>query len=212
MHQAESLQDRLIAAFDQGLRTLTTPREASRPSPAHDLFEMPLTRAQRRRSAALMRVNHAGEMAAQALYSGQALVARAPATRRQLQTAADEERDHLAWCAERLQELGGHKSVLDPLWYAGSFCIGVLAGFNSDATSLGFVAETEEQVEAHLQDHLRRLPESDTKSQAILRRMSADEAHHGTMASLAGGVELPWVARRAMALGGGFLRQIALFL
>jgi ubiquinone biosynthesis monooxygenase Coq7 len=212
MRHPASLQDHLIAALDEGLRTLAAPGEARRPSPAHDLFETPLTRSQRQESAALMRVNHAGEMAAQALYSGQALVARSAATRRQLQTAADEERDHLAWCAERLQELGGRKSVLDPLWYAGSFCVGMLAGFRNDATSLGFVVETENQVEAHLRDHLRRLPESDAKSHAILLRMSEDEAHHGTMASLAGGVELPWLARRAMALGGGLLRRIALFL
>ena len=173
---------------------------------------MPLTSAHRRQSAALMRVNHAGEIAAQALYCGQALVARSAATRRQLDTAADEERDHLAWCAQRLRELGGRRSVLDPFWYAGSFCVGVLAGMRSDAASLGFVAETESQVEAHLQDHLRRLPEGDSKSRAILLRMSEDEAHHGTMASLAGGGELPWLARRAMALGGGLLRRIALFL
>ena len=155
---------------------------------------MPLTSAHRRQSAALMRVNHAGEIAAQALYCGQALVARSAATRRQLDTAADEERDHLAWCAQRFEELGGRTSVLDPFWYAGSFCVGVLAGMRSDAVSLGFVAETESQVEAHLQDHLRRLPEGDSKSRAILLRMSEDEAHHGTMASLAGGAELPWLA------------------
>jgi 3-demethoxyubiquinol 3-hydroxylase len=212
MRAPVSMQDRLIAALDQGLRTLAAPREASRPSPAHELFEMPLTRAERRQSAALMRVNHAGEMAAQALYHGQALIARSPATHRQLNTAADEERDHLAWCAERLRELGGRKSVLDPFWYAGSFCVGVLAGLRSDAMSLGFVAETETQVEAHLRDHLRRLPERDSKSRAILARMSEDEAHHGTMASLGGGVALPWLARRAMALGGGLLRRISLFL
>ena len=133
-----------------------------------------------------MRVNHAGEMAAQALYSGQALVARSAATRRQLADRGRRRARSLGVVRRTpSQELGGRKSVLDPLWYAGSFCVGVLAGFRNDTTSLGFVVETESQVEAHLQDHLRRLPESDAKSHAILLRMSEDEAHHGTMASLA---------------------------
>ncbi|HLF10474.1 MAG TPA: 2-polyprenyl-3-methyl-6-methoxy-1,4-benzoquinone monooxygenase [Gammaproteobacteria bacterium] len=207
-----SWQDEMIAALDEGLRALAAAPTAARPSPARGLTDAPLTSAERRLSAALMRVNHAGEMAAQALYSGQALVARSQLTRQRLRKAAQEERDHLAWCAGRLAELGGRTSLLDPLWYAGSFCIGVAAGALGDPASFGFVAETERQVEAHLQDHLRRLPAADNKSSAILLRMAEDEAHHGTMASLAGGTTLPPLVRQAMALGGGLLRRIALFL
>jgi 3-demethoxyubiquinol 3-hydroxylase len=207
---ASTAADRLIGALDQALRALAGPTAASRPSPAAPVFEEALTADERRRSAALMRVNHAGEIAAQALYNGQALLARNPATRRLLDVAAREERDHLAWCAERIRELGGRPSVLDPLWYAGSFLIGVLAATRSDATSLGFVNETERQVEAHLRDHLERLPERDRKSAAILSQMAADEAHHGTTATLAGGVELPEPVRRCMQLGGEVLRRLAL--
>jgi ubiquinone biosynthesis monooxygenase Coq7 len=202
----------VIAALDQGLRTLAATAAPGRPSPAQDLEDAPLTSAERRLSAALMRVNHAGEMAAQALYSGQALVARSETTRQHLRSAAQEERDHIAWCARRLAELGGRTSLLDPLWYAGSFCIGLAAGSLGDPASLGFVKETEHQVEAHLQDHLRRLPDADRKSSAILLRMAEDEAHHGTMASLAGGTSLPRLVRQSMAVGGGLLRRIALFL
>jgi ubiquinone biosynthesis monooxygenase Coq7 len=157
-----------------------------------------------------MRVNHAGEIAAQALYNGQVLLARDAATRNLLEKAAREERDHLAWCAERIDELGGRPSVLDPLWYAGSFLIGVLAATRSDATSLGFVNETERQVEAHLRDHLQRLPARDRKSAAILSQMAADEAHHGTTATLAGAIELPEPIRRCMSFGGEVLRRVAL--
>ena len=158
-----------------------------------------------------MRVNHAGEVAAQALYHGQSLFARSPATRELLANAAREERDHLAWCHARIEELGGRTSGLTPLWYAGSFGIGVLAGLRADADSLGFVSETERQVEAHLKDHLQRLPTSDAKSAAILARMAEDEVHHGTTASLAGGAELPAVIRGCMRLGGEILRRVALF-
>jgi ubiquinone biosynthesis monooxygenase Coq7 len=212
MRSSFTWQDQLIAALDLGLRTLTSTPSPARPSPAQGLDEAPLTDAERRRSAALLRVNHAGEMAAQALYSGQALVARSATTRQQLHDAAQEERDHLAWCAERLAELGGRPSLLDPIWYAGSFCVGVAAGSLGDPASLGFVEETERQVEAHLQDHLERLPAADRKSNAILLRMAQDEAHHGTTARLAGGRNLPFLARRSMAFGGGLLRRIALFL
>jgi ubiquinone biosynthesis monooxygenase Coq7 len=169
-----------------------------------------LSAAERRASAALMRVNHAGEVAAQALYHGQALAARSPSTRALLEHAAREERDHLAWCAERVGELGGRVSVLTPIWYAGSFCIGVAAGLASDATSLGFVQETERQVEAHLRDHLARLPVDDRRSAAILERMVEDEVHHGTTASLAGGTPLPLAVKRCMGLGGEILRRTAL--
>ena len=202
--------DRLIGALDQGLRALAAPAAATRPSPAAGLADSELTAEERRQSAALMRVNHAGEIAAQALYTGQALLARDEATRNLLETAAREERDHLAWCTERIAELGGRPSALDPLWYAGSFVIGMLAATRSDATSLGFVNETERQVEAHLRDHLQRLPPRDQKSAAILHQMAADEAHHGTTASLAGGVALPEPIRRMMGVGGEVLRRVAL--
>lgn len=159
-----------------------------------------------------MRVNHAGEVAAQALYHGQALLARSGKTREHLLDAADEERDHLAWCAERLHELGGRTSILGPLWYSGSFAIGLLAAGAGDRISLGFVAETERQVEAHLGDHLGRLPPEDAKSRAILLRMREEEARHGAAARLGGGAEIPPAARRLMGIGGGLLRKIALLL
>ncbi len=209
MQKPSSWSDRLIATLDDALRALGAPAVAARPSPADAVSDDDLAAADRRKSAALLRVNHAGELAAQALYSGQALLARASGTREQLRAAAREESDHLAWCAARLDELGGHASVLSPFWYAGSFCIGLLAAGVGDRQSLGFVAETERQVEAHLDDHLRRLPANDHKSRAILERMAADESHHGTMASLAGGAEMPWPVRRCMGLGGEMLRRIA---
>jgi ubiquinone biosynthesis monooxygenase Coq7 len=159
-----------------------------------------------------MRVNHAGEVAAQALAIGQSVPARARAVRERLLQAAREERDHLAWCAERIEELGGRRSLLDPFWFAGSLCIGAAAGLLGDRRSLGFVAETERQVGAHLADHLRKLPAGDAWSAAVLRRMAEDEARHGKSAELAGGAQLPWVAREAMRFGGGFLRRAALFL
>ena len=157
-----------------------------------------------------MRVNHAGEVAAQALYHGQSLVAHSSTTRQLLANAAKEERDHLAWCATRIEELGGRTSLLAPFWYAGSFGIGVLAGLRADAESLGFVSETERQVEVHLRDHLQRLPPRDAKSAAILSRMTEDEAHHGTTAALAGGAVLPAAIRGGMRLGGEILRRVAL--
>jgi len=210
MRTALTWPDRLIAAAEQGLRAVAAPPVSTRPSPAAALAEPALSDDDRRASAALMRVNHAGEIAAQALYSGQALFARSPATRQVLTDAAREERDHLAWCAARIDELGGRTSLLTPLWYAGSFGIGVLAGLRADADSLGFVSETERQVEAHLRDHLQRLPSHDEKSAAILSRMAEDEVHHGTTAALAGGAELPAAIRGCMKVGGEFLRRIAL--
>src|SRR5262245_42585184 len=208
MHGPLAWRDRLIGTIDQGLRTLASHAPPARPSPADALPEPSLTDDERRLSVALLRVNHAGEIAAQALYSGQALVARSEDTRAQLQAAAGEEHDHLAWCAARLDELGGRASFLDPFWYVGSFCIGVVAGGLSDRSSLGFVTETERQVEAHLHDHLERLPKGDRKSHAILSQMASDEAHHGTMASLAGGRPPPAPIRSCMSFGGGLLRRI----
>lgn len=202
--------DTLIAAADQALRTLSAPPAALRPSPAQHVADTVLGDDERRTSIELMRVNHAGEISAQALYTGQAVFARSPATQRHLLRAAAEEQDHLAWCWERLNELGGRTSHLGPFWYAGGFLLGLAAGAAGDDVSLGFVAETERQVEAHLQDHLSRIPESDAKSAAILQRMAEDEAHHGTTARLAGGVALPGPARSLMALGGGLLRRVSL--
>jgi 3-demethoxyubiquinol 3-hydroxylase len=212
MPSALTWPDRLIAAVDQGLRAIAAPPGASRESPAAATPEAELSADERRSSAALMRVNHAGEIAAQALYHGQSLFARSPATRELLANAAREERDHLAWCAARIEELGGRTSLLAPLWYAGSFGIGMLAGLRADAESLGFVHETERQVEAHLRDHLSRLPQQDAKSAAILTRMAEDELHHGTTASLAGGAELPVLVRSCMRVGGEILRRVALIL
>ncbi len=207
---ATSLQDRLLIAADQALRALAAPPAASRPSPAAALDEPELTAEEREQSAALMRVNHAGEIAAQALYSGQAIMARTDATRAHLLEAAAEEEDHLAWCAGRIDELGGRKSLLDPVWYAGSFALGVLAGAAGDDKSLGFIAETEDQVEAHIDDHLGRLPDADTKSRAILDQMASDEARHGKSARLQGGTELPRSVKSVMAAGGEILRKTAL--
>lgn len=163
-------------------------------------------------SCSLMRVNHAGEISAQALYLGQAVLARSETTRKHLLAAAAEEQDHLAWCAERIDELGGSRSRLDPIWYLGSLGIGMLAAAAGDRVSLGFIVETEKQVEAHLDDHLGRLPEQDVKSRAILRQMAADEARHGSMAEDAGGAQLAQPVHRLMGLGGEMLRQIAFFL
>jgi ubiquinone biosynthesis monooxygenase Coq7 len=201
--------DRLLAAVDEALRSVTSPPPATRPSPSAAMDEPALDAEARRTSIELMRVNHAGEVAAQALYSGQAVMARAAATREHLAQAGREEQDHLAWCRERLEELGGRPSLLVPGWYAGAFAIGLVAGATNDRISLGFVAETERQVEAHIQDHLDRLPGADRKSAAILQRMASDEAHHGTTAQLAGGVPLPGPIRSLMTLGGQILRIVA---
>src|SRR5579863_5985047 len=168
--------DPAIAAVDRALRALLAPARAERPVPGG--HAPPLTEAERRESAALMRVNHAGELAAQALYHGQALVARSEGTRAMLLSAARSESDHLAWCEARLKELAARPSLLNPLWYAGSFTIGALAGLLGDRASLGFVAETERQVEGHLDEHLGRLPESDTRSRAILETMRSEEIAH----------------------------------
>ncbi|HEY8519760.1 MAG TPA: 2-polyprenyl-3-methyl-6-methoxy-1,4-benzoquinone monooxygenase [Gammaproteobacteria bacterium] len=207
-----SRQDYLISAIDQGLRSLAADPPPAEPSPAGDLPEAALAPHEVRASRALMRVNHAGELAAQALYAGQALLARSERTREHLASAAAEERAHLAWCATRLRELGGRPSLLAPFWYGGSLAIGCAAGLFGDRASLGFIEETERQVEAHLNDHLARLPPADTKSAAILRRMATDERHHGTMAKLAGGTRPPEPVRKLMSLGGGVLRKVAFFL
>ena len=202
-----NLTDRLLCTADSALRTLFAPPQAARPSPAQGLLDAmqdgtdELNDAERRLSAALMRVNHVGEVCAQALYTAQALVTRNPVLRQQLEAAAREETDHLAWTRQRLDELGGHASLLNPLWYAGAFGIGVAAGtLGGDAVSLGFVIETERQVEAHLASHMERLPPQDAASRAIVAQMKADEAAHADQALAAGGVALPTPVRGLMRM------------
>lgn len=195
--------DTFISAADRALRALLAPTQAARPLPAGPprdatRADASLNDDDRHESAALMRVNHAGEVAAQALYHAQALFARNPEVREFMLHAAREENDHLAWCETRLEELGARPSVLSPLWYAGSFGIGTLAALLGDRASLGFVAETERQVESHLSGHLERLPTGDARSRAIVEAMKHDEAGHGHAAQSAGGVALPGPVRELM--------------
>jgi ubiquinone biosynthesis monooxygenase Coq7 len=190
--------DDLIVAFDRGLRTVFAPAQSQRATPGEDLPESEMTEEKRRLSAALMRVNHTGEVCAQALYQGQALTARDGSSRAALEQAAREETEHLAWTERRIEELGGRKSLLNPLFYAGSFAIGALAGAAGDRWNLGFLAETERQVVEHLEGHLRRLPEEDRRSRAIVESMRSDEARHATSAIGHGGGELPAPAKALM--------------
>lgn len=193
--------DRLLAQTDQAMRTLIPgAAQAARPSPAQPLPAQEIPEHQRKHVAGLMRVNHTGEVCAQALYQGQALTAKLPEIRGKMEEAAAEEVDHLAWCEQRLRELGGSTSVFNPLFYGLSFGIGAAAGKVSDRISLGFVAATEQLVERHLDDHLRKLPESDAKSRAILEQMREDEIIHGNQALEAGGVIFPRPVKGAMKL------------
>jgi ubiquinone biosynthesis monooxygenase Coq7 len=192
--------DRLIVSFDRGLRTLFAPARSVRPRPGETLSESGMSETERRHVAALMRVNHAGEVCAQALYQGQALTARNAAARGALERAADEETEHLAWTERRIEELGGRKSVLNPLWYAGSFALGAAAGLLGDKWNLGFLAETERQVVKHLDGHLNEIPAGDSKSRAVLEQMRLDEAGHATSALEHGAAELPLPVRLAMRL------------
>lgn len=202
--------DRLLIRADEALRlSAGAAPPPGRPNPAAQLEAADLDSHQRRHVAGLMRVNHAGEICAQALYAGQAAAARSDRVREVMQQAADEEIDHLSWCESRLYELDSRPSVLNPLWYAGSFAIGALAGLAGDRWSLGFVRETENQVETHLQQHIERLPENDQRSHAILDQMKIDEAHHGRMAEDAGGRELPRPVRRAMAFTASVMKALA---
>jgi ubiquinone biosynthesis monooxygenase Coq7 len=190
--------DRLIREFDRALRTVAGANVAGRPYPAEGIPESLTESESRRRAAALMRVNHAGEIAAQALYHGQALTARTPAVRESLVEAAREETDHLAWCEQRIGELGGRTSLLAPVWYAGSFAIGVAAGLAGDRNSLGFVVETEKQVAEHLDSHLSELPAGDDRSRQIVTQMQHDEQVHGANARDSGGIDLPGPVQRLM--------------
>lgn len=192
--------DKLIIEFDKGLRTLLTPAQSARPLPGRDLSEPELAAADKKHAAGLMRVNHVGEVCAQALYQGQALTARDPVARTALEEAAREETEHLAWCESRIHALGGRKSLLNPVWYASSLALGMAAGALGDKWSLGFLAETEHQVEAHLGGHLDTLPEADTKSRAVVAQMQEDEARHAKTALAHGGAELPVPVRRLMTL------------
>jgi len=199
----------LIVAFDRALRTLTGVANASRPAPGAALPEATLSDGERRHAAGLMRVNHTGEVCAQALYAAQAVVARDPGIRERFAAAARDEEDHLAWTAARLDQLGDRPSRLNPLWYAGSFAIGVAAGLAGDRVNLGFVVETERQVEEHLTGHMDALPGADAKSRAIVETMRDDEARHGAMAQAAGGVELPRPVRGAMRFAADAMKAIA---
>lgn len=193
--------DKLLAGANNALRTIAAPAgQSPRENPAADLDEPDLTDEQRAHAAGLMRVNHAGEVAAQALYQGHAVVARDPEIEAQIQRAADEEFDHLAWCEQRLKELDERPSLLSPLWYAGAFAIGAASGALGDKWSLGFIAETEKQVCAHLDSHLDALPEEDRKSRAIVRQMRDEEQEHGENARDAGAAELPEAIRQLMKL------------
>lgn len=195
-----SLLDPLILQVDQALRTVFAKAPAARPMPGESIPEEDLTETERRHAAALMRVNHVGEVCAQALYAGQALTARTGAVREALQQAAWEETEHLNWTERRIEELGGRKSLLNPLWYAGAWTIGAIAGRLGDPVSLGFVAETERQVEAHLERHLQELPAADRRSRAVVDQMKTDEATHAATARQHGAAELPAIAKGAMKL------------
>lgn len=194
--------DRLIVQADRAVRTLAGAGDlvAERQTPAHLINEQEMTASEKQHAAALMRVNHSGEVCAQALYQGQALTARLPDVREEMEHAAEEEIDHLVWCQQRIDDLGSHTSYLNPVWYGLSFMIGAGAGLVSDKVSLGFVAATENQVCRHLQDHLTRLPVQDLKSRAVVEQMLEDEARHAETALSAGGYRFPFPVRQAMTL------------
>lgn len=201
--------DTLIIGFDRALRTLSGNVVAARPTPGAALPEAELTPEARRHAGGLMRINHTGEVCAQALYAAQALVARDDAIKARFAAAAREEEDHLAWTQARLAALGDRASLLNPLWYAGSFAIGVAAGLAGDRANLGFVAETERQVEEHLTSHMDRLPDADARSRAVVDQMRDDEIRHGAMALEAGGVPLPYPVKRLMRAAADVMRAVA---
>jgi ubiquinone biosynthesis monooxygenase Coq7 len=202
--------DRLLIEAEHALTSsLLAQPQARTASPSQDVVDGELNAAERSHAGGLMRVNHVGEVCAQALYFGQAAVARDPATREQLLAAAAEETDHLAWCGERLDELGAHPSLLNPLWYAGSYAIGVIAGLRGDGWNLGFVVETERQVEAHLGEHLQTLPAADARSRAIVQVMKADEARHAERAQAAGARILPIPIAQVMRAASALMKAVA---
>lgn len=211
MSRQLDLLDQLLATADRALRTIASTPVGTRPypAPAHPAEEAELTPGQRAEAAALMRVNHVGEVCAQALYEAQALGTPDPSLREAFAEAAREETDHLAWTGRRIAELGGRTSLLNPLWYCGAFAIGLLAARMGDRVSLGFMAETEKQVEQHLQGHLERLPPADEASRAVVEQMRDDEVHHGQTAIALGGAELPLPARLAMRLAAKVMTTTA---
>jgi 3-demethoxyubiquinol 3-hydroxylase len=193
--------DQALIQVDQAVRTLFgRPQTTGRRNPSAGIPEADASESGRKQVARLMRINHTGEVCAQALYQGQALTARLPEVRDRMERSALEENDHLYWCESRIDELGDRKSLLNPLWYAGSFAIGALAGLAGDKWSLGFVVETERQVESHLESHLAEIPEGDKRTRAILEEMKADEIHHATVAKAGGGAPLPAPVKVAMRL------------
>ena len=201
--------DGLLTHLDQALRVVFAPPPGgTAPSPAANIAEIELDETERRHAAGLMRINHTGEVCAQALYAGQAASARSSRVRVEMEQAAREEEDHLAWCAERLEELDSRPSLLNPLWYAGSFSIGAAAGLAGDPWSLGFVEATERQVEAHLDEHLDTLPPGDERSRAIVQQMKEDEARHADMAVAHGARSLPDPVQKLMGLTAGIMKAI----
>lgn len=204
--------DKFIVGFDKGLRTLFAPAQTLRPVPGDVLPDAALDETQQRLSMSLMRVNHSGEVCAQALYQGQAMTAREPSAKQALEQAAQEETEHLAWTERRIAELGGSKSVLNPLFYAGSFAMGAMSGLLGDKWNLGFLAETERQVVRHLEGHLERLPAEDQKSRAIVEQMREDEARHATSALDHGGAELPAPVKAAMKASSKVMTETAYWL
>ena len=204
-----TLVDRLLVDAQNALGTVFGSARAERSTPAAGQPDVVLDEVERRHAAGLMRVNHVGEVCAQALYVGQATVARDARTRDQLLAAAQEETDHLAWCADRLDELGSRPSLLNPLWYAGSYAIGMVAGLRGDGWNLGFVVETERQVEAHIAEHLQALPEADGRSRAILATMQADEARHADQAQARGARALPPPVPTLMAAASKLMKTVA---
>ena len=201
--------DRLLAGIERALETVSGAPEAARPSPAEAFDESDMDDAERKHAAGLMRINHTGEVCAQALYDGQAALARNEETRAHLLHAAAEETDHLAWCSERLKELDSRPSLFNPLWYAGSYAIGALAALAGDPVSLGFVVETERQVEAHLEEHLDQLPAQDERSRAVLTQMQADEIRHAHNARERGGIDLPFPIPGVMQLTSMVMKTVA---
>ncbi|MEE4296816.1 MAG: 2-polyprenyl-3-methyl-6-methoxy-1,4-benzoquinone monooxygenase [Wenzhouxiangella sp.] len=204
-----TLYDGLLSRVDEALRVVAAPPPGgTAPSPAGDLPDVEFNDQQRRHAAGLMRINHTGEVCAQALYAGQAATARTSKVRTEMKQAALEEVDHLAWCAERLEELGSRPSLLNPFWYAGSFSIGAAAGLAGDPWSLGFVEATERQVEAHLNDHLDTLPPGDERSRAIVRQMAEDEARHADMAVEHGAQTIPAPIQTLMGVTANIMKAI----
>ena len=203
--------DHLITTFDTGLRTLFTQANGARARPDSALADAPMTDAQKQHAAALMRINHVGEVCAQALYSGQAFVSSNPQVVDALKQAAAEETDHLAWCEGRIKELGGRKSLLNPLWYVGSFSLGTVAGLLGEKWNLGFLAETEKQVEAHLDSHLSQLSQDDQKTRAIIEQMKTDEREHADLARHLGSAELPMPVKSGMKFASKVMTNTAYY-